>query len=68
MGDLFCEKSTAPACAVTFWCGKQTDDPVTWDIKVELGEVLSYWPEKTNRGSRAADLEAVLGRRWQDDG
>ena len=56
---LFCEKTTQPGCCVTFWCGQQTGDPVTWDVVWEPGQIFSYWPTKMVDG-RAAGLEAVL--------
>lgn len=49
-----------PACAVTFWCGKQTGESVTWDIDVDSGRVFSYWPGRTNTDGRAAGLKAAL--------
>lgn len=49
-----------PACAVTFWCGKQTGEPVTWDIDVDPGRVFSYWSGKTNTDGREAGLEVLL--------
>lgn len=49
-----------PACAGTFWCGKQTGELVTWDTDVDPGQVFSYWSGKTNTDGRVADLEAVL--------
>lgn len=57
---LFCEKSTMPACAVTFRCGKQPGEPATWDIDVDPGRVFSYWSGKTNTDGRVAGLEVVL--------
>ena len=56
---LFCEKTSAPGCGVTFWCGQQTGSPVTWNITVEPGQIFAYWPTKMVDG-RAAGLEAVL--------
>ena len=56
---LFCDKATDPACSVTFWCGQQTGDPVTWDVEVEPGRIFTYWPGKMEAG-RAADLQAAL--------
>ena len=55
---LFCDRVT-PACSVTFWCGQQTGDPVTWDVEVEAGRIFTYWPNKMEAG-RAADLHAAL--------
>ncbi len=58
---LFCEKTTPPGCCVTFWCGQQTGDPVTWDVVWGPGQIFTYWPGKTDPedGSKA-DLEAAL--------
>lgn len=40
---LFCDKATAPACSVTFWCGQQTGDPVMWNVEVEAGRIFTYY-------------------------
>lgn len=57
---LFCERTTAPGCGVTFWCGQMTGDPVTWNITVEPGLIFTYWPGKTDPDGRPAGLEAAL--------
>ena len=56
---LFCDQ-TVGACAVTFWCGQQTGDPVTWDVSVPAGRIFAYWPGKTDSVGRTADFEAAL--------
>lgn len=56
---LFCDQ-TVGACAVTFWCGQQTGDPVTWDVSVPAGRIFTYWPGKTDSVGRSADFEAAL--------
>ena len=57
---LFCERTTAPGCGVTFWCGQKTGDPVTWNITVEPGLIFPYWPGKTDPDGSPAGLEADL--------
>lgn len=57
---LFCKKTAAPACAVTFWCGQETGDPVTWNVTVGPSRIFSYWPGKTDTDGSNADLEAAL--------
>ena len=57
---LFCDKTGGADCAVTFRCGQQTGDPVTWNVAVEPSRIFSYWPNKTDGAGRAADLEAAL--------
>ena len=57
---LFCEKTTQPGCCVTFWCGQQTGEPVTWDVVWGPGQIFTYWPGKTNPDGSAAGLEATL--------
>lgn len=59
---LFCDKTRAPACSVTFWCGSvhsasgvPVEDPVTWDVSVEPGRVFKY----TRAGVR---LDSESGR------
>lgn len=47
---LFCDKAKAPACAVTFYCSTASstqshisdEDPVTWTLTVEPGQVFRY--------------------------
>lgn len=57
---LFCDKTGGADCAVTFRCGQQTGDPVTWNVEVEPSRIFTYWPNKTDGSGRAADLEAAL--------
>lgn len=57
---LFCERTTAPGCGVTFWGGQQTGGPVTWNITVEPGLIFPYWPGKTDPDGSPAGLEAAL--------
>ena len=57
---LFCDKTGGADCAVTFRCGQQTGDPVTWNVAVEPSRIFTYWPNKTDGAGRAADLEAAL--------
>ena len=57
---LFCEKTTQPGCCVTFWCGQQTGEPVTWDVVWDPGQIFTYWPTKTNPDGSPAGLEAAL--------
>ena len=56
---LFCDRA-APACSVTFWCGQQAGNPVTWNVEVEAGRIFTYAPGKTDTGGNTASLEAVL--------
>ena len=56
---LFCEKTAPPDCCVTFWCGQQTGEPVTWDVVWGPGRIFSYFPGKME-GGRVANLEATL--------
>lgn len=55
---LFCEKTIAPACGVTFWCGQQTGDLMTREVKVEPGQIFRCWPGKTNPNASEVGLEA----------
>ena len=57
---LFCDKAGGADCAVTFRCGQQRGDPVTWPVEVEPSRIFTYWPNKTDGSGRAADLEAAL--------
>ena len=57
---LFCDKTGGADCAVTFRCGQQTGDPVTWNVEVEPNRIFTYWPNKTDGSGRVADLEAAL--------
>ena len=57
---LFCEKTSPPGCGVTFWCGQQTGDPVTWDVEWEPGRIFTYWPNKTHPDGSSDNFEAAL--------
>ena len=47
---LFCEKTSPPACSVTFWCGQTTGSPVTWNLPVDPGQIFTYWPSPDGTG------------------
>ena len=57
---LFCDKTGGADCAVTFRCGQQSGDPVTWPVEVEPSRIFTYWPNKTDGFGRPAGLEAAL--------
>ena len=57
---LFCDKTSGADCAVTFRCGQQSGDPVTWPVEVEPSRIFTYWPNKTDGAGRPAGLEAAL--------
>lgn len=55
---LFCDKVKAPACAVTFLCGRNAspEDPATWDMSVPPGKMFRYrWHDAP--GSFAAAIK-----------
>ena len=56
---LFCDRA-ASVCSVTFWCGQQTGNPVTWNVEVEAGRIFTYSPGKTDTDGNTVNLEAVL--------
>ena len=57
---LFCDKTGGADCAVTFRCGQQSGDPVTWPVEVEPSRIFTYWPNKTDGFGRPTGLEAAL--------